>query len=621
MTFQTVAADGGWFDANVPCTRACPVLTNAGRYVSAIAAGNDLDAYITARMPNPFPSICGRVCAAPCELACRRQVLDEPIAIRALKRFASESCGIESASDAEHWRAGVKQLPDRDESVAIIGAGPAGLACAHDLAAFGYHPVVFDAAQRAGGMMVLGIPDYRLRRDLLDAEIAAILDLGVELRLGVRIGTDVSLAQLRDEHAAVFVAVGAMRSRDLDIPGATADGVLRAVEFLLNVNQGFQVDLGERVVVVGGGNVALDAARSALREIADSAPASQIDGRRDDASASAAATATLDAARAAVRLGASEVTVVALESRAEMPAAEFEIEEAELEGIRVLHRRGPKRILANGHATGLETLDVTQVFDADGRFAPEFAEDTEKVIECDSVILAIGQAPDLSWLDPSEGIDTTARGTLAVDVETLATSAPGVYAGGDVAFGPRNLIDAIADGRRAAASIHRLISGESTAHEVVPAGRRALPIVEVSRPRDDWDAIARVEIPGLPSGRRVGAAEVELGYTEEQARTEAARCLQCFDNIVLDPELCILCAGCVDICPMDCLRIVPVEDLDGVASDGPASALILDEDPCIRCALCVERCPTDALSLGQWSESSTAPVLPLPARATAGGHS
>jgi len=616
-----VAADGGWFDANVPCTRACPVLTNAGRYVSAIAAGNDLDAYITARMPNPFPSICGRVCAAPCELACRRQVLDEPIAIRALKRFASESCGIESASDAEHWRAGVKQLPDRDESVAIIGAGPAGLACAHDLAAFGYHPVVFDAAQRAGGMMVLGIPDYRLRRDLLDAEIAAILDLGVELRLGVRIGTDVSLAQLRDEHAAVFVAVGAMRSRDLDIPGATADGVLRAVEFLLNVNQGFQVDLGERVVVVGGGNVALDAARSALREIADSAPASQIDGRRDDASASAAATATLDAARAAVRLGASEVTVVALESRAEMPAAEFEIEEAELEGIRVLHRRGPKRILANGHATGLETLDVTQVFDADGRFAPEFAEDTEKVIECDSVILAIGQAPDLSWLDPSEGIDTTARGTLAVDVETLATSAPGVYAGGDVAFGPRNLIDAIADGRRAAASIHRLISGESTAHEVVPAGRRALPIVEVSRPRDDWDAIARVEIPGLPSGRRVGAAEVELGYTEEQARTEAARCLQCFDNIVLDPELCILCAGCVDICPMDCLRIVPVEDLDGVASDGPASALILDEDPCIRCALCVERCPTDALSLGQWSESSTAPVLPLPARATAGGHS
>jgi len=620
MNFEAVAADGGWFDANVPCTRACPVLTNAGRYVSAIAAGDDLDAYLTARMPNPFASICGRVCAAPCELACRRQVLDEPIAIRALKRFASQQCGVESAADAEHWRAGVRNLPDRGEKVAIVGAGPAGLACAHDLAAFGYQPVVFDAAQRPGGMMVLGIPDYRLRRDLLDAEIAAIVDLGVELRLGVRIGADISLAQLRDEHAAVFVAVGAMRSRDLDIPGATSDGVLRAVEFLLNVNQVFQVDLGERVVVVGGGNVALDAARSALREIAEAGPAGQAPSRPSDEDVSAAASATLDAARAAVRLGAREVTVVALESRAEMPADEFEIDEAELEGIRILHRRGPKRIVANGHATGLETRDVTQVFDPNGRFAPEYADGTERVIACDSVILAVGQSPDLSWLDPSEGIETTPRGTIAVDVESLATSATAVYAGGDVAFGPRNLIDAIADGRRAAASIHRFLAGEPAPVEVVPAGRRALPIVAVPRPRDDWDAVARVEVPGLPSGRRVGAAEVELGYTEEQARTEGARCLQCFDNIVLAPELCILCAGCVDICPMDCLRIVPMDDVDGVAGDGPASALILDEDPCIRCALCVERCPTDALSLGQWSESSTAPVLPLPALATVRGQ-
>ena len=192
-----------------------------------------------------------------------------------------------------------------------------------------------------------------------------------------------------------------------------------------------------------------------------------------------------------------------------------------------------------------------------------------------------------------------------------------MYAGGDVAFGPRNLIDAIADGRRAAASIHRSLSGEDRPREVVPSGRRALPIVAVPRPRDDWDAIARVEVPGLPSGRRIGAAEVELGYSEEQARTEGARCLQCFDNIVLDPELCILCAGCVDICPMDCLRIVPADDIEGVDADASAGALILDEDPCIRCALCVARCPTDALSLAQWSEASTAP----PAPALAGGVS
>lgn len=611
MSYRTMPADGAWFDTNVPCTRACPVLTNAGRYVSAVAAGDDLGAYVTARMPNPFPSICGRVCAAPCELACRRGVLDEPIAIRALKRYVSERCGVESAVEAEHWRAAVTMLPDRGERVAIVGAGPAGLACAHDLAAFGYRPVVYDAATRPGGMMVLGIPDYRLRRDVLDAEITAILDLGVELRLGMRLGSEVSLAQLREEYAAVFVAVGAMRSRDLAIPGAQLDGVLRAVEFLLNVNQGFRVDLGERVVVVGGGNVALDVARTALREIAEHRPGMAQASYPDDAGVTAAATATLDAARAAVRLGAREVTVVALESRVEMPAAEFEIEEAELEGIRIAHRRGPKRIVGDDRVAGLETLDVTRVFDADGRFAPEFADGTEQVIGCDSVILAIGQTPDLSWLDPEDGIDTTARGTVAVDAETLATSADGVYAGGDVAFGPRNLIDAIADGRRAAASIHRFLSGEGRQREVVPSGRRALPIVAVPRPRDDWDALARVEVPGLPSGRRIGAAEVELGYSEEQARTEGARCLQCFDNIVLDPDLCILCAGCVDICPMDCLRIVPVDDLEGVDADGPASALILDEAPCIRCALCVARCPTDALSLAQWSEASTAARAPV----------
>lgn len=608
MSYAAVPADAGWFDANVPCTRACPVLTNAGRYVSSVAAGADLDAYLTARMPNPFPSICGRVCAAPCELACRRAVLDAPIAIRALKRFVSERCGVESAAGAENWRAAVARQPDRGQRVAVVGAGPAGLACAHDLAAFGYRPVVFDAASRPGGMMVLGIPDYRLRRNVLDAEIAAILDLGVELRLEVRLGTDVSLSRLREQYAAVFVAVGAMRSRDLAIPGVDADGVLRAVEFLLNVNQGFAVDLGERVVVVGGGNVALDAARSALREMADQRPVPPSPVTADDAGISSAATATLDAARAAVRLGAREVTVMALESRAEMPAAEFEIEEAELEGVRIVHRRGPSRIVGARRVTGLETLDVTRVFDEQGRFAPEFAPGSEQVIDCDSVILAVGQAPDLSWLDRADGIDTTPRGTVAVDPETRATSAAGVYAGGDVAFGPRNLIDAIADGRRAAASIHQDLSGERLAGPVVPSGRRALPIVSVPRPRGDWDGIDRVEVPAVPSGRRIGAAEVELGYTDAQARTEGARCLQCFDNIVLDPELCILCAGCVDICPMGCLRIVPMDDVDGVPVDGPANALVLDEDPCIRCALCVARCPTDALSLAQWSESSTAPA-------------
>ena len=317
-----------WYDANVPCTQACPVLTNAGRYVTAIAEGRDDDAYRIARAPNPFPSICGRVCAAPCEAACRRGHIDEPIAIRALKRFASERAGVESSQAERMWREAVLQLPKRPERVAVVGAGPAGLACAHDLAAYGYSPVVFDAADRPGGMMVLGIPTYRLRRELLQAEIRAILGLGVELRLGHKLGEDFSLGSLRDDgFSAVFVATGATRSRDLQVPGVELDGVLKAVDFLINANSGYRVELGDRVVVVGGGNVALDVARTALREPVGPE------------------TAAFDVARMAVRMGARDVSVVALESRAEMPAHEYEIEEAEEEGIRIFHRLGPHRIL------------------------------------------------------------------------------------------------------------------------------------------------------------------------------------------------------------------------------------------------------------------------------------
>ena len=256
---------------------------------------------------------------------------------------------------------------------------------------------------------------------------------------------------------------------------------------------------------------------------------------------------------------------------------------------------------------GLEALAVSSVFDPDGRFNPQFVEGTESVLECDSVILAIGQAPDLDWLAPEDGVEVTPRGIIAVDRESLATSAPGVYAGGDVAFGPRNLIDAIGDGRRAAASIHRQLGGAAGR----PARfRRPLPLKVVNRPVLNYDAVPRVEVPSVPSERRIGVPEIELGYTEDQARLEAARCLQCFLNIWLDNDLCILCGGCVDICPENCIRIVPMEEIRGDPMPaempaGPASALILQEDRCIRCALCIERCPTDALSMVEWGEAST----------------
>jgi formate dehydrogenase (NADP+) beta subunit len=605
VRFQATPVSSGWLDQNVPCTQACPVLTNAGRYVSAIAAGDDDLAYLIARMPNPFPSICGRVCAAPCELACRRGLIDEPIAIRALKRFACERAGVESGHGDRMWRQAVEVMPARSEKVAVIGAGPAGLACAHDLAAFGYRPVVFEAHDRPGGMMVLGIPTYRLRRDILQAEIQAILDLGAELRTGATMGRDFTLSSLKDQgFAAVFVGIGCMQSRDLTIPGVQLDGVLKAVDFLINANLGYRVDLGDRVLVIGGGNVALDAARTALREQAEGGTRARAPVESAADGVDAAATAAFDAARVAMRMGARDVRVVSLEARSEMPAHEFEIQEAEREGIQFLHRLGPKRIVGSDRVEGLETLRVSSVFDADGRFNPRFVEGTESVIPCDSVIMAIGQAPNLEWLEPGDGVDVSARGTISVERESLATSAPGVYAGGDVAFGPRNLIDAIGDGRRAAASIHRYIAGEGPP-EPRSRVRRPIPIQAVHRPTLGYDGVPRVEVPSVASDRRIGVAEVELGYTEEQARLEASRCLQCFLNIWLDVDLCILCGGCVDICPEHCLRIVPMEDIEGMAEAEPASALILQEDRCIRCNLCVERCPTDALSMVRWDEVST----------------
>lgn len=613
MTFRAVPVGAEWLDENVPCTRACPVLTNAGRYVSAIAAGDDDLAYLTARMPNPFPSICGRVCAAPCEVACRRGTIDQPIAIRALKRFACERAGVESGRGDEMWRMAVDAAPRRGERVAIVGAGPAGLACAHDLAAYGYQPVVLEGQDRPGGMMVLGIPTYRLRRDVLEDEIRAILGLGVELRTGVRLGGDFSVSSLKaDGFAAVFVGVGAMRSRDLSIPGVELDGVLKAVDFLINANLGYRVELGDRVLVIGGGNVALDAARTALRDLSAGVEPSGTPTDPFQDGVEAAATATFDVARVARRLGARDVRVVALEARSEMPAHEYEIEEAELEGIEILHRLGPKRIVGETHVEGLETLTVSSVFDPDGRFNPKFVEGTESVIPCDSVILAIGQAPDLSWLQPEDGVEVGPRGTISVERQSLATSATGVYAGGDVAFGPRNLIDAIGDGRRAAASIHQLISGRPGSVEAPRSRvRRPIPVSVVHRPLLDYDGIPRVEVPTVPSERRIGVPEIELGYTEEEARTEGARCLQCFLNIWLDVDLCILCGGCVDICPEQCIRIVPMEEIESQlvpAGSEPASALILQEERCIRCSLCIERCPTDALSMVSWEESSMVPA-------------
>jgi NADPH-dependent glutamate synthase beta subunit-like oxidoreductase/ferredoxin len=583
--------DARWLWDNEPCRAACPVHTDAGAYVTAIAEGRLREAYLVARGPNPFPSICGRVCAAPCESACRRGTVDAPIAIRALKRYVTEQFGVESFHAANVWHEAHGPVPDATgPSVGVIGGGPAGLAAAYGLRLAGHPVTIYEGSDRLGGMMVLGIPEYRLARELIAREVEAIVELGIEVRTGTRVGDDVSFEELLQQHEALFVAVGTGRGRDLALEGSDQDGILRAVEFLLNINQGFRVELGRRVVVVGGGNVAFDAARTVLRA----------DAAMDADEARRTMTTTLDVARAAVREGVHDVTVIALESPEEIPADAEEIAEAEAEGITILYRRGPHRFVGeDGRVTGLETIAVRSVFDADGRFAPTFEDGTEDILPADSIILAVGQRAELDFLGDLD-LDRTPAGGVRVDPSSLRTSHPAVWAGGDAARGPRNLIDAIADGLRAAASIHAATSQEPPGPGTAPEEPSRVRVELSLRPgyrrlSTRYDAIARRPVPTTATHRRVGFAEVEVGFDQDDAWLESLRCLRCFDDVMLDPQLCILCGLCVDVCPTDCIAIARADHLE--LGDESQSVLLLDEDQCIRCGLCVNRCPPGALSM------------------------
>ena len=458
------------------------------------------------------------------------------------------------------------------------------MACAHDLRRLGYQVSVYEATAQLGGMMKLGIPEYRLDRKLLQAELDSIVSLGVDVHLNTRLGKDITIAELRQSHDALFIAIGASLGRGLDIEGSQSDGVLRAIEFLININQGFQVDVGERVVVIGGGDVAMDAARTALRS--DEYEAARSAQERST-------TAALDAARSAARAGAKQVTVISLESESELPGSPFELAEAREEQIAFVHRRGPSRIInSDGKVTGIETIGVKSVFDDEGRFSPQYDTDDVQEFGADTVILAIGQAVDVGSLGPN-GPELSPRRTIAVGDDSMLTSMEDIWAGGDAAHGPRSLIDAIADGRKVAAEIHERFGGtieESVAGELIE-------LSQFHRLQDTYDRVDRLDVPTLETNRRIGLAEVETGFTEQQARCEAARCLRCFSNIQLNIDACVLCALCVDVCPVDVLSIVPASDF-GAEEEG--SALLLDEDRCIRCALCVERCPTKALSMSSW---------------------
>jgi heterodisulfide reductase subunit A len=496
-------------DLRPPCWQACPIGQEAAGYVALIGEGKFSEAARLIRQTNPLPVVCGRVCYHPCEEACSRGFVEEPIAIQHLKRFAL---------DWEAAHNGEVTLPEpaerHGEKVAIIGSGPAGLACAHELAMRGYASTVFEREEVLGGMLALGIPRYRLPQEQLDQDIDFIRRMGVEFRTGVDFGTDLTLEQLKGEgYDAVFLATGAHRGIPMGIPGSDLDGVVDAVRGLQEQAVGKKLKVHGRVAIVGGGNCGIDAARTAIRE------------------------------------GADSVTVVYRRTDVEMPCGELEAFDARAEGIEIMFLKAPVEVLGeNGKVTGLRCVDMELGEPDDtGRRRPIPIEGSEHDLPFDMVLSAIGQQPDLDYLEHGIGeISLSPWGTLDVDAETYRTDVPGLFAGGDAVTGPTTVVSAMGTGKRAGEAIHKFLRGmpmEDFATHSVPAEieRHSDRPHRYSAPYDEIPRQARHEMPKLEAEARIrGWDEVELGFTEEQAVAEAKRCLHC--------GVCVECMQCVGAC-------------------------------------------------------------------------
>ncbi len=486
-----------------PCKVACPAHISVQGYLALAAAGRFQEALKLIKQENPLPAVCGRVCHHPCEAACTRGEVDEPVAIDAVKRFIADL----------DLRSETRYLPEiktrRQEKVAVIGSGPAGLACAYYLALEGYQVTVFEKLPVLGGMLTVGIPAYRLPRDVIEAEIQVIRDMGVAFQTGVTIGVDITLSDLRSEgYRAFFIAVGAHECRPLGIEGEDLEGVLPGVRFLRDVNLGIRVALGDRVAVVGGGNVAMDAVRTALRN------------------------------------GSAKPFILYRRSLEEMPANAEEIEECREEGIEILTLVNPVRILGeNGRVKAVECVRMSLGEpEAGGRRRPIPVPGSECVIEVDAVIPAIGQETDWACLTPECACRLSPWGTLNVDPLTLQSDDPEIFAGGDAVTGPRSVIEAIAAGKQAAISMDRFLRGV----DLREGREREWRAVEGVR-TEGWDRIPRERMPRLePEKRKAGYREVQRGFTEEQARKEASRCLAC--------GVCSECGQCVDACLAGAIR-------------------------------------------------------------------
>lgn len=535
-----------------PCQEGCPVGTDVRGFLQAVTGEDYREAYRLIGEKNPFPSVCAWICPHPCEERCRRGDVDYALSIRALKRFAVEQhlgdnwkmeSPLESLYTNGNFAAG-QDLPGGD--VAIVGAGPAGLAAAQKLACLGYTVTVLERQPAPGGHFSASIPLYRLPREAVRRDIQRIINEKILLVCGINVGQNITVTGLLAKYRAVIIAAGLQLSRNLPLPNFDHPGVLLALPFLQGVNLGRPEPIGQRVLVIGGGNVAMDVARTAIR------------------------------------LGAGQVQVTCLEKRVEMPAHDWEIDEALEEGVVLFDGWGPEEVLVEeGRLVGLRLKKVLQVFDAAGRFSPSFNEGVKETLVADTIIVAVGQKADLTFLAGS-GLEPGQGGSLPVDRETLSTTVKGVFACGEVATGPGAAINAVASGRQAALAVDAYLSGSNSFILSTTQGKliEALP-GETSQKVTKRN---RQPVPVLTAKeRRESFTPFELGYSENIARQESARCMRCGAGAVVIAGKCAACLTCARLCPFG------VPEVNGRA--------VISEQKCQGCGICASACPAGAIEM------------------------
>lgn len=524
-----------------PCRAACPVHTDIQAYISFIAKGKYNEAFDIITAPNPIATACSMICHHPCEQACRRCAVDEPVAVRHLKRFA-----IEQALDyRKSKRRPVEKT--KNKSIGIIGSGPSGLTAANDLATAGYNVTIYERHPVLGGMLASAIPPYRLPREMLKEDIEDIISKGIDVKTNCEIGKDITLNDIIAKHDAVLISIGLSESRSLKIPGIEGSGVLLAIPFLEDIAFGKKPALGNKVLVIGGGNVAVDVARSARR------------------------------------LGVKDVSMVCLESAEEMPAWKWEVDECIEEDIKIFNRFGPKAVRrTNGKVEGLEVVKVKSVFDEMGRFAPTFYDDQTSFIEADTIIVTIGQMSNFSLLKDSP-IRLDERGRIVWDPDTQMTNVNGIFVSGEVITGPGSAIAAVANGHRAALAIHLYLQGKTIKGNLPEQEKEKiapLPTCVIEK----LDSVSRKEIKHLaPEVRCNTFSHFELSYDEEEALKEAGRCRGCGGGAIVNINHCMGCLTCQRICPY------------GAPVVSSYSEIRLEY--CQACGLCAPECPGRAISM------------------------